>query len=192
MTPELAKSFGMKENRGALVAEVVSGSPAEKAGIERGDVIVEFDGKAVAESKDLPQIVASTPVGKTVTVKLSRSGKMMDRQVKVSEMEETVQVSKTPSQSKTLGITVRNLTPEMAKRLGLKNETGVVVSRVEPGSPAANAGIQNGDVIQEIDRKPVKNVDELARGIEEAKDANNILLLVRRGQNNLYAAVTPK
>jgi serine protease Do len=117
---------------------------------------------------------------------------MMDRQVKVSEMEETVQVSKTPSQSKTLGITVRNLTPEMAKRLGLKNETGVVVSRVEPGSPAANAGIQNGDVIQEIDRKPVKNVDELARGIEEAKDANNILLLVRRGQNNLYAAVTPK
>ncbi|MGB7946344.1 MAG: PDZ domain-containing protein, partial [Candidatus Binatia bacterium] len=192
MSPELAKSFGMKENKGALVAEVVTGSPAEKAGIEQGDVIVEFDGKAVSESKDLPKIVASTPVGKAVNVKLSRSGKILDRQVKVSEMEETMQLSKTPSHSKTLGITVRNLTPEMAKRLGLENETGVVVSRVEPGSPAANAGIQTGDIIREIDRKPVKDVDQLAKAIQEAKDPNNILLLVQRGQNNMFAAVTPK
>lgn len=192
MSPELAKSFGMKENKGALVAEVVTGSPAEKAGIEQGDIIVEFDGKAVSESKDLPKIVASTPVGKAVNVKLSRSGKILDRQVKVSEMEETMQLSKTPSHSKTLGITVRNLTPEMAKRLGLENETGVVVSRVEPGSPAANAGIQTGDIIREIDRKPVKDVDQLAKAIQEAKDPNNILLLVQRGQNNMFAAVTPK
>jgi serine protease Do len=80
----------------------------------------------------------------------------------------------------------------MAKRLGLENETGVVVSRVEPGSPAANAGIQTGDIIREIDRKPVKDVDQLAKAIQEAKDPNNILLLVQRGQNNMFAAVTPK
>ena len=88
MTPELAKSMGLKEAKGALVAQVVSGSTAEKAGIEQGDVITEFDGKAVADSKDLPRIVASTPVGKMVTVKLSRDGKATEREVKLGEMEE--------------------------------------------------------------------------------------------------------
>src|SRR5215510_4361713 len=88
MTPELAKSFGLNENKGALVAEVLPGSPAEKAGIEQGDVIVEFDGKEVTESKGLPQIVASTPVGKSVAVKLWRNGKALERQVKVAEMAE--------------------------------------------------------------------------------------------------------
>ena len=97
MTPELAKSLGLKEKEGALVAQVVSGSPAEKAGIEQGDVIVEFDGKEITDSKDLPRIVASTPVGESVMVKVSRDGKVMDRQVKLGEMEEKgVQVSQSP------------------------------------------------------------------------------------------------
>src|SRR5512139_1930782 len=115
VTPELAKSFGLNEKKGALVAQVFSNSPAEKAGIEQGDVIVEFDGKEVADSKDLPRIVSATPVGKTVTIKLSRNGKVLDRQVKVGEMEEKVEVAKAPSSHKSLGITVQNLTPEIAK-----------------------------------------------------------------------------
>jgi len=192
VTPELAKSFGLKEKKGALVAQVVSGSPAEKAGIEQGDIIVEFDGKEVSDSKDLPRIVASTPVGKAVTVKLSRDGKILDRQVKVGEMEEKVEVAKRLTSHKPLGITVQNLTPEIAKGLGLKKDTGVVVTRVEPGSPAANAGVQAGDVIREVDRKPVKDVDDFVQKIEKAKDKENILLFLQRGQNNLFAAVTPK
>jgi serine protease Do len=192
VTPELAKSFGLKEKKGALVAEVVSGSPAEKAGIEQGDVIVEFDGKEVTESKDLPRIVASTPVGKAVPIKLSRSGKFLDRQVKVGEMEEKTEVVKTHSTKKSLGITVQNVTPEIAKGLGLKKETGVVVTRVEPGSPAADAGIQTGDVIHEVNRKQVKNVEDFVQKVEKAKDQDNILLFLQRGQNNLFAAVTPK
>jgi len=192
MTPELAKSFGLKEKKGALVAGVVSGSPAEKAGIEQGDVIVEFDGKEVTDSKDLPRMVASTPVGKAVTVKLSRSGKVLERQVKVGEMEEKVEVAKTPSTKKSLGITVQNVTPEIAKGLGLKKETGVVVTRVEPGSPAADAGIQTGDVIHEVNRKPVKNVEDFIQKVEKAKDQDHVLLFLQRGQNNLFAAVTPK
>ena len=191
MTPELAKSFGLTDNKGALVAQVMSGSPAEKAGIEQGDVIVEFDGKAISESKDLPQVVASTPVGKSVNVKLLRNGKTVDRSVKVSEMEENVAVANAPAH-KTLGITVQNLTPEMARRLRIKTDTGVVVTGVEPGSPAANAGIQTGDVIREVNRKPVKDVDDLRQKVEQAKDQNNILLLVKRGENNMFAAVTPK
>jgi serine protease Do len=112
--------------------------------------------------------------------------------VNVSEMEENVAATKTASHNKTLGISVQNLTPEMARRLRLKSETGVVVTRVEAGSPAATAGIQTGDIIREVNRKPVKDADDLVQKIEQAKDQNNILLLVQRGQNNMFAAVTPK
>jgi serine protease Do len=192
MTPELAKSFGLKEKKGALVSQVVPGSPAEKAGIEQGDVIVEFNGKSVGNSHDLPQMVASTPVGKSVNVKVWRNEKALEKQLKVGEMEENIEITKTPAHSKTLGISVKNLTPEIAKQLGLKSETGVVVTRVEPASPAADAGIQTGDVIREVNRKAVKNVDDLVEKLEQAKDQNNILLLVQRGQNNMFAAVTPK
>jgi serine protease Do len=191
VTPELAKSFDLKEKKGALVSQVVSGSPAEKAGIEQGDIILEFDGKEVSNSKDLPRIVASTPVGKTVTLKVSRNGKITDRQVKLGEMEEKVEVTKAPSH-KSLGITVQNLTPEIAKGLGLKKETGVVVTWVEPGSPAASTGIQTGDVIREVNRKPVKDAEDFVQKIEKAKGQDNILLLIQRGQNNMFAAVTPK
>src|SRR5512136_555991 len=125
MTPGLAKSMGLKEAKGALVAQVVPGSPAEKAGIEKGDGIVEFDGKEVSDSKDLPRMVASTPVGKAVSIKLSRDGKVLDQQVKVGEMKEKVEAAKAPSSHKPLGITVQNITPEIAKGLGLKKDTGV-------------------------------------------------------------------
>jgi serine protease Do len=191
VTPELAKSFDLKEKKGALVSQVVSGSPAEKAGIEQGDIILEFDGKEVSDAKDLPRIVASTPIGKVVTIKLLRNGKALDRQVKVSEMEEKVEVTKAPSH-KSLGITVQNLTPEIAKGLGLKKETGVVVTWVEPGSPAASTGIQTGDVIREVNRKPVKDAEDFVQKIEKAKGQGNVLFLIQRGQNNLFAAVTPR
>ena len=192
VTPALAKSFDLKEKQGALVAQVVSGGPAEKAGIEQGDIILGFDGKEIAESKDLPRIVASTPVGKTVTVKLLRNGKAVDRQVKVGEMEEKVDISKLPSSHKTLGIAVQNLTPEIAKELGVKKDTGIVVTQVEPGSPAADAGVQTGDVIRQVNRKPVKNVEDFVEKVEKATDKDNVLLLIQRGQNSLFAAVTPK
>jgi serine protease Do len=191
VTPELAKSFDLKEKKGALVAQVVSGSPAEKARIEQGDVIVEFDGKEVVDSKDLPRIVASTSVGKAVTIKLSRNGKVLERQVKVGELEEKVEVAKVPSH-KSLGITVQNLTPEIAKGLGLEKDTGVVVTRVEPGSAAGNAGIQTGDVIREVNRKPIKDVEDFVQKIEKATVQDSVLLLLQRGQNNLFAAITTK
>ena len=124
-------------------------------------------------------------------MKLWRSGKALDRQVKVSEMEENVTVNKSPAQ-KPLGITVQNLTPDVARRLRLKAETGVVVTRVESGSPAANAGIQTGDVIREVNRKAVKDADDLVQKIDQARDQNSILLLVQRGQNSMFAAITPK
>jgi serine protease Do len=192
VTPELAQSFGIKEKQGALVAEVFKGSPAERAGLEQGDVIVEFDGKQIKESKDLPQAVAATPIGKSVTIKLSRNGKVMSKDLKVGEMDEkTTEVAKAPT-GKKLGIGVQNITPDIAQALGLKDATGVVVTQVEPGSPAENAGIQKGDVIHEVDRKSVKDVRGLMDQIAKAKDKESILLLVQRGGNRLFAAIMPK
>jgi serine protease Do len=193
VTPELAKSLGLKESKGALVSHVVPGGPADKAEIEQGDVIVSFDGRMVDDSKDLPRIVASTTVGKTVTVKLLRDGKEVERQAKVGEIEEenTSETEKSPIHP-SLGVTVQNLTPQVARELGLKKSAGVVVTGVEPGSPAAEALIQAGDVIQAVNRKPVKNVDDFVKIVEKAKGDGSLLLLVQRGQNTLFAAVTPR
>jgi serine protease Do len=192
VTPELAKSFGLKENKGALVAQVFKDSPAEKAGIEQGDVIVKFDGKDVSDSKDFPMKVASTPVGKTVTVELLRDGRTLDRQVKLSEMEEKEITAKAPSSHKSLGLTVQNLTPEVAMGLGLKADKGVLITEVTPGSPAEEAGIQQGDVIREVNRQPVKDAKDFSQKVDKAKDRESILLLVQRGQNSLFAALTFK
>jgi serine protease Do len=123
ITPALAKSFDLKESKGALVSRVLLGSPADKAGIEQGDAIVGFDGKEVNDPRDLSRMVASTPVGKVITVKLLRNGKAFDRQVKIGELEEKVEVTKAPSQ-KSLGITVQNLTPEIAKGMEMKERDG--------------------------------------------------------------------
>jgi serine protease Do len=194
VTPELAKSFGLADNKGALVAQVVPGGPAEKAGIEQGDVIVAFDGKTVEDSKELPRIVASTAVGKSVTVKVVRDGKPVECQVNVGEMEaETAEKGKTPSQA-ALGLSVQTITPEIAQQLGTTETDGVVVTRVVPGSAAAEAGIRNGDIIREVDRKTVKNAEDFTRKIAQARDKEKggILLLIQRGQGRLFVVVKPK
>jgi len=192
VTPQLAQSFNIKDKQGALVAEVFKDSPAEKAGIEQGDVIVEFDGKQIKKSKDLPQVVAATPIGKSVSIKVSRNGTIVSKDLKVAEMDDkTTEIAKAPT-GKKLGIGVQNITPDIAQSLGLKDTTGVVVTQVEPGSPAENAGIRQGDVIREADRKPVKDVRSLVEQIGKKKDNESVLLLVQRGGNRMYAAVTPK
>jgi len=193
LTPELAKSLGLKESKGALVAQVVPGGPADKAGIEQGDVIVNFDGRPVADSKDLPRIVASTPVGKTVTLKLLRDGKGVERQAKVGEMEEDNRADAAESPiHPSLGMTLQNLTPQIARELGVKKTSGVVVTGVESDSPAAEANLRVGDVIQSVNRKPVKNVDEFVKIVVKAKGSETLLLLVQREKGSIFAAVKPR
>ena len=191
MTPALEKSFGLKDKEGVLVSDVFRGGPAERSGIERGDVITQFDGQKVADSRDLSRIVASTPVGKTVNVNLLRDGKAIERTVKVGEMEKKIDTAQLESH-KSLGITVQELTPEIARELGLRQETGIVVTRVEAGSAAADAGIQTGDIIREVNRKPVRDAEHFSQMIEQARNQNNILLLIQRGQNSIFAAITAK
>ena len=163
--------------------------PAEKAGLKQGDIILEFDKKKIKNFGDLSRNVASTPVGKTVTIKVFRNGQTISLEATVAEMEEPTEIAKAPSR-KPLGITVQDITPEIASSLGLEAVTGVVVSGVEPGSSAAKAGIRRGDVIHEVNRKPIKDVEEFGQAMETAKDQENILFLIRRGESNLFIVVT--
>jgi serine protease Do len=144
ITPELKEKLDLKDEKGALVADVTQGGPAEKAGIERGDVIVSFDGKEIKEMRDLPFVVASTPVDKTVIVEAIRKGKKQNFEVKIGELkddQEAAQVAEAPPR---LGMTLEELTPELAGNLGLTERSGIVVVQVEDDSPAAAAGLRPG------------------------------------------------
>jgi serine protease Do len=190
VTSQLAKSFGLEAAEGALVSQVFNDTPADRAGIKQGDVILEFDGKKIKNFGDLPRTVASTPPGKTVRVKVFRDGDVLTLEAAVAEMEEKPEVAMAPSE-KPLGLTVQDITPEIARGLGLEEVEGVVVTEVTPNSPAAEAGIRRGDVIQEVNREPVENVEEFGQAIEEAKNQESILFLVRRGESSLFVAVSP-
>ncbi len=192
VTPELAESFGLKEGKGALVGKVNEGSPAEKAGIKQGDIIIKFDGKEIKEMNELPRIVANTPVGKKVEVVVFRNGKEKALKVKVGEMPEEKEIAFEKEKEKNLGMTVQELTPELASRLGLYDEEGVIVRRVEPNGPADEAGIRRGDIIKEVNRKPIKNMGDFLEAIEKAKPGENILLFIKRGEDTLYLVLKPE
>ena len=191
LTQELAKGFGLSEAKGALVASVTEDSPAMKAGIKAGDVIVEYDGRKVGSSDELPKLVAVTPAGREVPVQVIRDGKTLRLQAKVATLDEPDQkVAGEAGEKGKLGVSVEPVTPAIAKQLGLKNaDSGVVVRRVEDGSPAANAGIQPGDVILEVDRQPVKDVAGLKSLVAKHAKGTPMVMLVHRESSTLYVVV---
>jgi serine protease Do len=190
LTAELARSFGLPETEGALVSNVQDGSPAAKAGLKSGDVIVEFDGKKITRTMDLSRIVAATPVDKEVRLTVLRDGKPLPVTARIARLEdrsEAVASEKTePGGRGKFGVTVEPVTAEMARELGLQKPQGVVVRQVRPGSPAADAGIRPGDVIAEVNRKPVHTVDELRLALEKQQPGTPALILVHREGASLY------
>ena len=191
VTPELAESLGMDKGRGALVANVSKDGPADKAGVKVGDVIVEFDGKEVKDSGDLPIIVARTGVDKRVRMKVLRDKKEITLTVTVGELKEEEVVASSPEKGE-LGLTVQRVTPQMAESLGLEKADGVVVTVVEPGIAADEAGIRRGDIIMEIDRKPIRNIDEYKKSVAAIRKGRGVLFLVRRGEGTLFLALKPQ
>jgi serine protease Do len=189
VTPEIAESLGMENNRGALVAHVAPGSPAERAGIKVGDVIVEYAGKPIKDSADLPILVARTDIGAKATVRVLRDKKEMPISVAVGELKDEEVVASVPEKQADFGLTVQNVTPEMAQSLGVERAQGVVVTSVERGSPADDAGIRRGDLILEIDRKPVKNLSDYRNAVSGLKKGESALFLVQRGQNTSFVAL---
>jgi len=189
VTPELAQSFGMKEAKGALVGDVVSGGPAEKAGIKIGDVIISFDGKNVKTSNDLPRLVAETPVGKSIPIALIREGKEVQVSVKVEEMTEEKIAAQSSAPEESLGMKVGDITSKIRQQLETAEKTGVVVMNVEQGSLADEAGIQQGDIIKEVNRKNVRNMAQYNEVLGSIGKGQPVLLLVKRGKQTFFVTL---
>ncbi|MEE8312257.1 MAG: DegQ family serine endoprotease [Candidatus Binatia bacterium] len=188
---DIARSLDLDDAKGALVAKVFPDSPASEAGIELGDVIVKFDGREVPESADLPAIVAATPVGKSVNVVVVRNGKKKKLEVTVAKLEGSGAGAE-PVEADELGLSIQDITPEIAKELGLDTDTeGVVVSSVTRGSPAEEAGIRAGDVIQMVGNRSVTSAEEFREELAGRSEDASLLVLVRRGDQTLFRVIKP-
>jgi serine protease Do len=190
VTPGMAKAFGTKELSGVVVGDVSPNSPAQESGIQRGDILLEVNGKAVTDSNQLRMGISMMVPGTSVKLKLIRNGSEREVSVKLGELPtEVAKVnSKEEGGTETLqGVEVSNLNAQIAQELNLApNTTGVVVADVDPASKMADSGLRRGDVIQEVNHQPIKNVSEFQSAIRKGGD--DPLLLVNRGGRTLFIA----
>jgi serine protease Do len=199
VTPEIAKGLGLPKDEGALVADVTKDGPAEKVGVKQGDVIEAYDGHDIAKLRDLPLAVAETQVGQTAQVKVWRDGHDMTLAPVIASMPENAkQVAENDSGGggeKAMGLSLATLTPELRQRLHVgKSVTGVVVTGVANDSPLATLGVQEGDVIEAINRDKVATPEEAAKRFDQVKtekgDNKSVLLLINRHGVNQYVAMS--
>ncbi len=187
---DLAKSFGVKGSNGAVVTDVKEEGPADKAGIKQGDVILSFQGAPIEDSVTLQRAVTRSAVGTKVSVKVMRDGQEKDLSVTIAELPDNPQIAKAeagPSDQPLAGLAVQELDRETAQELGLKGKIqGVVVSSVDPDSDAERAGLIPGDVIREINRKPVTSMKDFDRAASNLKKGQTVLVLVNRRGASLY------
>ena len=192
LNKELAESFDLDTTHGALVNEVIKDSPADKAGLKRGDIIVEYDGKQVDELNDLPRLVAATPIDETVKVKVFRDGKERTIKVKIGRLDDG-KVALAADDEETggaLGLTVANVTPELAERYSLESDQGILITKIDPEGPAAEANLRVGDLVVEADGKEVGSVKEFEELVGKMKSGKVLRLLIQRRATLLYTTVT--
>jgi Do/DeqQ family serine protease len=190
VSAEVAESLGLADVKGALVSSVSEASPAARGGVERGDVIVSVDGDPVADGNALRNRIASTKPGSTVALGVIRDGQPKTLQVKLRALEatETADAKGEPAEGGRLGLSVRPLTREDAKELGVEAKGGLVVAEVDPAGPAAAAGIQPGDVIEQVNRKAVTSVSELREAVKSSGERPALVLVNRKGAS-LFLAI---
>ena len=191
VTADLAKSFNLERPIGALVGQVIPDSPAAKAGLQSGDVIISYNGKEVSQMTMLPAMVASTEVGSKAKIELIRDGKKMDITVEIGilEEEEAVLAGTETGTSKKLGMTVQELTPKLAESLGIEETEGLIITDVDPDSSAAEAGILRGDIILEINREKVADVAQYKKALQAAENKKSVLLLIQRDKNTRFVVI---
>ncbi|HET6464912.1 MAG TPA: DegQ family serine endoprotease [Nitrospiria bacterium] len=201
VSPELAKQFALPEAHGALVTDVLENSPAAKAGLQQGDVIISYDGKPVENTGTLRNHVAQTPVGKTVKVGIIRDKKEKELDILIAEQPKEVargqeeESSAAPDEETSTalsGMQVHDLTANMVQRYGLsKSDKGVIITQIDQGSTAADAGLREGDLIVEMNRQPVKSVKDYNRIAARIKKQDTVLFLINRQGRNSYFALKP-
>jgi serine protease Do len=194
VSPQLAASLGLTRAPGdmALVTEVADNSPAAESGVKPGDVILEFNGKPAPKSHDFPTVIADTPPGQRVTLRLFHDKKEQLVNVKIAELPDENDGQKTESRDAEIGVRVQRITPEAARRLGLGSNKGVLVMEVQPGSPADQVGLEPADVIREVNQRPVNNISDFDRALRQGRRGDRILLLVQRGDNAVFFALKRK
>jgi serine protease Do len=186
MSEDMAKLFGLDSAQGALVSDVLSDTPAEKAGLAHGDVVVEFDGQPVKEFGDLSALVADSPPGKVLKLVVVRDKKKKTIDVTLERMEDDAGALGVGGPLD-LGLTFKPISLEMAKDLG--TEAGLLVEKVAPESPAQLAGVATRDIILEIDRQPVTTFDDYIKSLRAHDKTTPILLFVKRGERTIFLAV---
>jgi len=191
VTPAIAKAMGLDDMKGVLVGDVSPSGPAQKSGIKRGDIILQVDGKPVADSRELRMNISLMKADATVKLRILRDGSQIDKIVTLGDLPDQKEQAKveqgTPSEGALEGVTVENLDSQTARQLGLPPAiSGVVVTDISPSSPFINAGLREGDVIQEVNHQPVKNVSQLEEAAHKA--GKNVLLLVNRKGTTLFIA----
>ncbi len=196
ISPEMLNAFKLDDASGALVSGIVSDAPADNAGLQQGDVIVGFHGSEVEDSSTLPGLVAVVAPGTTVDVEIIRDGQRMTIPVTLGELEEDEAAriaSLEPSGvEELLGIQVKAITEDMARELRTDDDRGVVVTDVADESPAANAGIQPGDIVREVNRQTVEDLDAYEAATAQIEGGEPVLLLLERRGNHLYVALRPE
>jgi serine protease Do len=202
VTSDLAEEFGVKDLKGALVSGVMKGSPAEKAGIRQGDVILQYNGKTVEDTGQLRNIVSQTPIGTKVKVTLLRQKKEIEVEVVIAELPKKLGEAspRGPEEGQDhdgngalTGLSVRELTPELARRLGVDpQEKGAVIVKVDPDSRVYDSGIRPGDIILQINQKNIDSIDDYRKAAASIKAKDRILLLIRRKGEDLFVTVRPE
>ncbi len=187
VTPDIAEAIGVKE--GILIAQVVKGSPADKAGIKVGDVIVEVDGKPIDKVRDLQLRIMKTKPGTQVELKVIRDGKEKVLKVKIGELPESGVKADTDTEEGSLGLSLRNPTPEEKRKLGIE---GAIVVGVVPGSSAYMSGLRPGDIILRVNNVPIRTKEDFYMAIDRIRETGKrkVLLLVKRGRSNLYLVLS--
>lgn len=198
VTPDIADAMGLGEPRGALVADVLKDGPARAAGIQRGDVIVAYNNQPIGDSQELPLMVGHTLVGHTASVRIIRNKTAKDLTVTITASREQEFASAAgeegavPPEKSALGLSVKDLTPQLSSELGIADQNGVVVSSVKPGSSGDEAGIRAHDLILEVNRQTVKDVASYERALKAGGKGKIVLLLVKREDSTLYMPVKPQ
>jgi Do/DeqQ family serine protease len=203
VTEDIAQSLGLKEARGVIIGSVQKGSAAEKAGLKQGDVITAFNGNAVGDANELRNLVAATQPGSDANVTVLRDGREQQFKVTLGELSASAGGTREEGQGDggggeqseggKLGVGVTPLTPELASRLRLpEDRQGLVVTNIDPSGPAAEAGLQQGDLIEQANRQPVKSIDDLRAAIQNAADRPLLLLVTRGDQGSLFVTVRPR
>jgi len=192
LTPDLAESFGLKDTKGILVSRVMDDSPAAKAGLRQGDILVKMDGQLVGELNQFRNRIAMTAPGTVVKLEILREGKSKDLKVTIGKREASNEESgETVGTVVGLGLRLQPLTDDLASEFGYEGEKGALVAEVEDGSAADQAGIRPGDLIQEVGRQPVTSPAEVNKALEKL-EGKTVLLLVRHGKGARYVTVKTK